>query len=38
MKKLTKKKKTLIAAGITFVLICVVIFVIVTVETSGMGI
>lgn len=35
MKKLTKKQKTLIAAGITFVMIAVVIYVIVTVETSG---
>lgn len=35
MKKLTKKQKTILAAGITFVLIAVLIFVIVTVETSG---
>ena len=35
MKKLTKKQKTLIAAGITFAMIAVVIYVIVTVETSG---
>lgn len=36
MKKLTKKQKTLLAAGFTFVMICVVIFFIVMVETSGM--